>query len=279
MLRIRGDRLRIGTGGIPLSTPNPTILSGIKRIRELGLDAMELEFVRSVNLSKENAKIAKRIAEENDVVLTAHAPYYINLNAVEKEKIDASIKRILLTAERTWEAGGYSIVFHAAYYLKSAKSDTYKKVKRAVEFIVKNLQDRGIEIWIRPETTGKPTQFGDLDELIKLSQEVEMVLPCVDFAHLHARSNGKFNTYEEFSEVLSKIEEGLGRDALDNMHIHFSGIEYGEKGEKNHLTLKESDLNYEDMVRAWKDFKIKGVAISESPNLEGDALLIKNLLY
>ena len=220
------DKLRIGTAGIPISTPKPSILNGIKQVRELGLDAMEMEFVRGVNLSSENAKLAKKIAESKDIVLTAHGPYYINLNANENEKRELSIKRILLTAERAWEAGGYSIVFHAAYYMKSEKSETYKKVKEALIRIVKELQDKGITIWIRPETTGKITQFGDLDELIKLSQEIEQVLPCIDFAHLHARSNGKFNTYEEFSAILEKVEEGLGREALDNMHIHFSGIAY-----------------------------------------------------
>lgn len=272
------DKLRIGTAGIPLSTPKPSILNGIKQVKELGLDAMELEFVRGVNLSSENARLVKNVAQSNNVVITAHAPYYINLNSPDKEKKEASIQRILLTAERAWEAGAYSIVFHAAYYLKSDKSDTYKVVRDALSRIVKDMQDRGIDVWIRPETTGKPTQFGDLDELIKLSQEVEQVLPCIDFAHLHARSNGKFNSYEEFVEILSKIEESLGKEALKNMHIHFSGIAYGEKGERNHLILEESDFNYRVMVKAWKDFKIRGVAISESPNLEGDALLIQKEL-
>ena len=125
--------------------------------------------------------------------------------------------------------------------------------------------------------TGKPSQFGDINELIRLSSELENVLPCIDFAHYHARDNGKYNTYEDFSKVLAEIEKSLGRQALNNMHIHLAGINYTIKGERNHLNLKDSDLNYKDLIRSFKEFKIKGVVISESPNIESDALVLKEL--
>jgi len=141
--------------------------------------------------------------------------------------------------------------------------------------LIQKLDDEGIKIWVRPETTGKRTQFGTVEEIVRLSEELENVLPCIDFAHLHARSGGKYNTYEEFKEILGYVEKHLGREALDNMHIHVSGIEYGNKGEKRHLNLQESDMNYPDLLKVWKEFDIKGVVISESPNLEEDALLLK----
>ncbi|MCC6057402.1 MAG: hypothetical protein LM568_00600 [Desulfurococcaceae archaeon] len=99
--------------------------------------------------------------------------------------------------------------------------------------------------------------------------------PCIDFAHLHVRTNGKYNTYEEFRQVSELIEKRLGREVLDNMHIYFSGIEYNEKGEVKHLNLKELDFNYRDHAKVLKEFKVKGIMISESPNLEEDALLLK----
>jgi deoxyribonuclease IV len=141
--------------------------------------------------------------------------------------------------------------------------------------LVSELEESGNKIWLRPETTGKESQFGDIKELIQLSQEVEQVLPCIDFAHLHARTNGKYNTTEEFREVLMMVENGLGRRGLDNMHIHMSGINYGPKGEKNHLFLEESDFNWKDLLQVWKEFKIKGAVINESPNIEDDAQLMK----
>ncbi|NJE30458.1 hypothetical protein E3E38_05265 [Thermococcus sp. 18S1] len=269
------DRLRFGTAGIPISTPKRSTIDGIAHVRNLGLDAMELEFVRGVNLKPELAKKIKYVARKHDILLTAHAPYYINLNAAEKSKVEASKKRIIQSAERLHDAGGWSVVFHAGYYLKQDPGKVYEKIRGEIKDIVKNLQDRGIEVWVRPELTGKPTQFGDLREIVKLSEEIEMVLPTIDFAHCHARNVGKFNTAEEWREMLSFMEDRLGREALDNMHIHISGINYTSKGERNHLNLQESDMNWEDLLRVLKEFRVKGVVISESPNIEGDAILMK----
>jgi len=269
------DRLRFGTAGIPISTPKPSTLTGIEQVKKLGLDAMELEFVRRVNLKPETARKIKYVAQKNDVLLTAHAPYYINLNATEKAKREASKNRIIQSAERLHEAGGWSVVFHAGYYLKQEPFKVYDTIKSEIRDIVTTLQDKGVNVWIRPELTGKPTQFGSLNELIQMSQEVEQVLPAIDFAHCHARNKGKYNSTEEWREMLSLLEEGLGQDALDNMHIHISGIEYSDKGERNHLNLQESDMKWEDLLRVLKEFKVKGVVISESPNIEGDALLMK----
>ncbi|MDI3475439.1 MAG: deoxyribonuclease [Thermococcaceae archaeon] len=269
------DRLRFGTAGIPLSTPKPSTITGIEHVRNLGLDAMEIEFVRGVNMKPELAKKIKYVAKKNDVLLTAHAPYYINLNAKEKEKVEASKKRIIQSSERLYEAGGWSVVFHAGYYLKQPPESVYQRILEALKDVQRELMDKGVKVWIRPELTGKPTQFGDLKEIVKLSEELEMVLPAIDFAHAHARNKGKCNTVEEWREMLSFIEDRLGREALDNMHIHISGIEYTDKGEKNHLNLQESDMNWEDLLRVLKEFRVKGVVISESPNIEGDALLMK----
>ncbi|RJQ17292.1 hypothetical protein C4573_04540 [Candidatus Woesearchaeota archaeon] len=268
-------KLHFGTGGIPLSTEPRNIDNGIRQIKQLGLSCMEMEFVQSVFITKETAPKVKESAKKEEVVLTAHGSYYINLNAKEKDKLDASIQRILAAARITSLCGGYSITFHPAFYLKDAKEQVYETVKQQLKTIIKTLQNESVDVWIRPETTGKPTQFGDYLELLKLSSEIEQIMPCVDFAHLHARSNGKFNTYEEFAEVLTDIEKFLGKEGLQNMHIHMSGINYGEKGEKNHLELKDSDFQYKELMKAFKEFKIKGVVICESPNLEKDALLMK----
>jgi deoxyribonuclease-4 len=264
--------LLFGPAGVPLSAISRSTLDGVPQVRKLGLGCMELEFVRGIKMNNETAKQVKSLAEKNKIVLTAHGPYYINLNSLDKSITEASVKRIIDTARISNLCGAYSITFHAAYYMKLEKERVYEIVKSQLKAIVKKLENEGIKLWIRPETTGKATQFGDIDELIRLSQEIEQVLPCVDFSHLHARSNGAYNSFKEFSEILGKIESGLGRSALENMHIHLSGIEYSAKGERNHLLLKDSDMNYKDLMRALKEFKCYGVVISESPNLEIDAL-------
>lgn len=236
---------------------------------------MELEFVQGVNISKEKAVAVRKTAQDEDVVLTCHGPYYINLNAKEAYKIEQSKKRMLSASERAWECGAWSVAFHLGFYLGQPKESAYATVKKHLADIAQQLQASGITLGLRAETTGKQTQFGDIDELLQLSAEIEGVLPCIDFAHLHARSGGKMNTYEEFSSVLEKVERLLGKEALKNMHIHIAGIAYSEKGERNHLNLQDSDMNYKALVQAWKDFKIAGTVISESPNIEEDALLLK----
>ena len=148
--------------------------------------------------------------------------------------------------------------------------------KAGFEKITEQLAKSDNKIWIRPETTGKGTQWGDIDEVIEISKHFDTVLPCVDFAHLHARSNGLYSTYDEFSQVFEKIGNSLGQKALDNFHAHIAGINYTEKGERNHLNLEESDMNYKDLLRAMKNFHIKGALVCESPNIEFDTGLLKD---
>ena len=266
--------LLFGTAGTPIASKDRGSLAGVETVHKLGLGCMELEFVRGVRMSAELAKQVGAAAEKNSVVLTAHGPYYINLNSLDKKIVQDSVKRIMETARVANTAGAYSITFHAAYFMKQDPATVYARVRDEMKKIVSDLQNEGVKLWVRPETTGKATQLGSLKETIKLSQDIEQVLPCVDFAHLHART-GKLNTYQEFCDILAELEKGLGRNVLENMHIHMSGIEYSAKGERNHLELKQSDFKYKELMKAFKDYKIKGVVISESPNIEEDALLMK----
>jgi deoxyribonuclease-4 len=274
---IRMDRLRFGTAGIPISTPRPGTLEGLKRVKELGLECMELEFVRQVHLNEESAKPVKESARELDIELTVHAPYFINLNSLEDKKREESIGRILKSARIGALAGAKSVTFHAAFYMGQDKEKVYGAVKENIFRIVETLRSEGNTIVIRPELTGKETQWGDLHELIRISQDIKGVLPCIDFAHYFARYNGRYNSAEDFARLLSEIEKGLGREALDNMHIHMSGIEHGQKGERMHLVLEESKFNYEAVLEALHDFNAKGVVICESPSIEQDAMLMKGI--
>jgi deoxyribonuclease-4 len=237
---------------------------------------MEVEFVKGVNISPESARELKDLATKRRVRLSAHAPYFINLNAKEPAKMAASRERILQTARITSLMGGESVVFHAAYYLKDSPSDVYYVVKSNLEQITAKLRAEGNRVVLRPEVMGKDSQFGTLDEVLDLCAEVEGLAPAVDFAHWHART-GKANTYYEFTGILKRIRKRLGRSALDNMHIHVSGIVYGPRGESRHVDLADSDFRYEDLLRALRDFKVSGLLICESPNLETDALLLQQI--
>ena len=172
--------------------------------------------------------------------------------------------------------GAYSITFHAAFYMKQSIDEVYKTVYKSMEKICSILEEENNNIWIRPETTGKGTQWGTLEEIVKLSKEFRNVLPCVDFAHIHARNNGIYNTYDEFSKMFEYMGNELGSDIFDNFHAHLAGIEYGAKGEKNHLILEESDMNYKALLKVFKEYNVKGVLVCESPNIETDTKLLKD---
>jgi deoxyribonuclease-4 len=266
--------LLFGTAGVPRSTQASSTTSGIEHIAELGLGCMEIEFVRGVRMNEEGAASVAETATRRGIKLSAHAPYYINLNAHQPEKIRASQQRILQTARIASLCGAESIVFHTGFYLDDPPEEVYDTVKKYLTEILNQLKRENNKITIRPEVLGKRSQFGTLDELFNLCSELEGLAPCIDFSHWHART-GKFNSYEEFASVLSQLEQRLGRAALDDMHIHLSGIHYGAKGELKHLNLKESDLHYTELLQALKDCQAKGIVICESPNLEEDALLLQ----
>jgi deoxyribonuclease-4 len=268
--------LLFGTGGVPHSTPKRSSLAGIKQIRELGLDCMELAFVRRVAMGEKTASEVRQIAEEHEVRLSVHAPYYVNLNSPEADKVRASRQRILHAARVGWLCGAQSIVFHPAFYHDDPAEIVYERVRGHLVELVEELRVEGNETILRPETTGKISQFGTLEELLMLSKEVEGVAPCVDFAHLHART-GADNSYEEFAALLELIEGELGQAGLGDMHIHISGIDYGPGGEKEHLNLEDADLRYVELLQALRDFEVGGLVICESPSLEEDALLMQRV--
>lgn len=265
------DKLLFGISGLPIGGRLKKInyASGIEYVKSIGLDAMELLFVRSVNVTDKNKHIILRTKLDNDFYLSAHGSHYINLNADEVNKQEQSIERITNAMEGLSKVKGRSLIFHPGYYLKDSKEEAYKTIKGNLL----KLPYKGIDY--RLETTGKGTQFGTLEELVSLCKEVSTCKLCIDFSHIHARRNGSLKSYDDFAKILQYVLDNLGRSALDDLHIHMGGINYNEKGEKNHLPLLESDFNFAECLKAIKDFNVKGCVISEGPLVEKDALLLK----
>jgi len=266
--------LLFGTAGIPRSTKIKSTQSGIECIAELELGCMEMEFVQGVRMNEAGAHLVAETAFRTGVKLSVHAPYFINFNAHESEKIKASQKRLLQTARIARLCGAESVAFHPAFYLGDSPEKVYNTIKKNLKETLTQLKEENNRVWIRPEIMGKPSQFGTIEEILNLCNDLEGLAPCIDFAHWHARTGGS-NSYREFASIILQIEEKLGRAALDNMHIHVSGIAYGAKGERKHLDLKESDFQYAELLKALRDYDVKGIVICESPNLEEDALLLQ----
>ncbi len=269
--------LYFGTAGVPLSAPEQSSAGGIERVFQLELGCMELEFVNGVRMSEKTARLVGSKARERGIRLSVHGPYWINLNSREPEKITASRQRIVHSARIGEICGAKSVIFHPAFNHDDPPEIVLARVVEGLQLVREELQSAGISMTLRPETTGKASQFGSLEEVIAVSQQVTGVLPCIDFGHLHARSNGAYNSYEEFCAILKSLEEGLGRAALDNVHFHVSGIAYSAKGERKHLVMQESDFNYRELLQAFKVFDVKGLVICESPNIEGDAMMLRDL--
>ena len=247
---------------------------GVRRCRELGLSCMELEFVNGVRMGEETAQKVADASKVSDVALTVHGPYFINLNSREPEKRAASLDRLFETARIGALCGAGSFTFHAAFNHDDTPAVVHKAVVKGMRELQKRIQGAGIAIDIRPELTGKPNQYGSLEELLRLCRDVPGVYPCIDFSHHHARNGGGQNGYESFSRTLDSIRKALGPDALRRLHMHVSGIEYGAKGERRHLPLPEADFLYEELMQALVDFEVNGWLVCESPVLETDGLLL-----
>ncbi|HLI45809.1 MAG TPA: TIM barrel protein [Geobacterales bacterium] len=268
---IKPDKLYFGPAGVPHKAKKKDTLTGIETIKELGLNAMELEFVYGVKLNEEVASKAKDLANQYKIILTAHAPYYVNLNSNEESKFKNSIRMVMESAKALYLSGGYSVCVHPGWYQKSSKEEAFERVKNAFKTISRMIKEEGYEVWVRPETMEGKAKFGDLDEVLAVCEGLDYILPCIDFAHLRFR-NG-WNDSESFKEILNRVEDSLGKEALRNMHIHISGIKMDKAG--THLNLEESDMKWREVLEVLKEYRTLGVLICESPNLEEDTLMLK----
>jgi deoxyribonuclease IV len=278
MMTFPKNKLLFGTAGVPQSSPSTTSVNGIRHVSELGLDCMEIEFVQGVKMRPYTAESVKRESLINGVALSVHAPYYVSLNSPKQGIRMMSQERLLKSARIGRICGARSVVFHPGSYSRKPAEEAFKTIRDGLKEVMSVLRSERNPVIMRPETMGKRSQFGTLEEILRLCQEVEGLQPCLDFSHLHARK-GQANDYLSFYRILNKVKKKLGDQALKNVHIHISGIMYNEKGEMKHLNLRESDFRYDDWIQALKDFSVEGIVICESPVQEDDAIMLKNLFY
>ena len=270
---------RFGTVGSPLSTPKkPGGSAGaVLRLAELELSALELGWVQSVRVSPETCQAIRQQAAGVDVAVSVHAPYFINLNASEEEW-PHSRKRLVDAATYGALAGATDIVFHPGSYFDHQPAEVLPAAIERLAGVAAELRQAGNPVTLRPETMGKVAMLGSLADTLALSQAIPGVLPCLDFAHLHARAgDGSLNSRAEWIDLLHTYASALGPDALHALHIHLSGIEYTVKGERNHLPLLESDFNLRGLFEALAALGCAGRILCESPKMEDDAILMRDL--
>lgn len=268
---------QFGTVGSPLSTPKrPGGSQGaILRSAELGLKALELGWVNAVRVTETTCETIRRTAEEQGMAISVHAPYFINLNA-DDEEWPKSRKRLMDAAHFGHLAGATDIVFHPGSYFGRPAEEVLPGAIERLQGCLAELRAAGNPVTLRPETMGKSAMLGSLEDTLRMSQAIAGVEPCMDFAHLHARAgDGSMNSYDEWSRVLEGYGKVLGEESLKRLHIHLSGIQYGPKGEREHLPVRESDLDLEGLFKALYAFGCGGRLLCESPAMEDDALVMR----
>jgi deoxyribonuclease-4 len=270
---------KFGTVGSPLKAPKKPggSVGAVQFSKSIGLDALELGWVQSVRVTEATCAAIKAAGVEHEVAISVHAPYFINLNATDEEW-PKSRKRLMDAAHYGGLAGATDIIFHPGSYFGNDPEIVLRKaIPRLIDCALE-LKRNGDQVVLRPETMGKSAMLGSFDDTIAMANEIDGVQPCLDFAHLHARpGDGSMNTFEEWIKLLEVYKNAGGEGSLKHLHIHLSGIEYGPKGEKKHLEMKDADFDLKSLFRALKDTACGGRILCESPAMEEDALYMKKV--
>lgn len=247
-------------------------------LNERGLYAYEYQSTYGVKISENSANKLKIDSKKNNVLVSMHGPYYINMCSKEEEKIDKSIERLVQSARAGEWMGAYRIVFHPGFYSNQKRDFALKKAKKGYKRLIEACERESIKNYtFAPETTGKRSQLGNIDEIIDMCQSFEHFEPTIDFAHVHARGRGILNKKEDYNCIFSKLENNL---EIDRLHCHFTTIEYTHKGERKHHTLNESDEYgpyIQDLLENLIDNDWKATIICETPLIDQDALKMKEL--
>lgn len=208
-----------------------------------GLDAYEYQCGNGVRIGEEAAKRIGIAAKNNNIVVSLHSPYYINLANPDEEKRKKSINYIMQSMNAVKAMGGNRVVVHSGALQKMTREEALSHALETVKLAIKEADSLGFsDIHMCVETMGKINQLGNLDEVLEICSLDDRLLPTIDFGHLNARTLGGLNSYESFLEIFDKIENKLGIDRLKIFHSHFSKIEYTKGGEKKHLTFKDTQF-------------------------------------
>jgi deoxyribonuclease-4 len=251
-------------------------------LHEEGLDAFEYQASRwgpKPQMKQEDAERLGLEARKNDVRLSMHGSYFVNLSG-KKEVVESSKRRLIACATAADWMGAYVVVFHTGFYGRVEKSFAFKNCLVALKEVSAEMKNLGLKVKLGPETMGRKSQVGTIDEILTICQEVEGTQLVIDWGHLHALHQGTLRKVEDFRVIVEKVEEKLGTETLRNMHCHFSKIEFSSQGEKRHHILDEERYGPEFRILAEVivDFGLHPTMICESPILDIDARKMRDTL-
>ncbi len=278
--------VKFGSAGAPESFYAQGFKSSLDMpawLADMGLTAYEYQCSRGVKIKEKMARELGERARRHGVALSIHAPYYINLSTEEPEKKVKTKGYILDSLRVACWMGATTVVFHPGGGPGTDRRGTFDRAKTLFKEILRDAAEEGLDdILLAPETMGKLNQIGSLDEILELCTMAEQVVPCVDFGHLNAVTQGNLKSKEDFARVLDKIAVTLGKEALTGLHIHFSPIEFTKAGEKKHWTLKESYLygpDFTPLAELIWERSLEPVIICESAGTQAEDALIFKQIY
>ena len=277
--------IRFGPGGNPTNFYDDGNKSSLQMpvwLKNKGLNAYEYQCNKGVKISKEKAKELGELAKKNDIFLSIHAPYYISLSSVEKEKREKSVDYIISTLKIAKEMGANRIVVHSGSVNKMNRTEAMGLAIQTLQKSINVADELGLgDISICPETMGKVNQLGNRHEVIELCQIDKRLIPTIDFGHIHVRDLGCLNTEKDFEELLDLFISELGMDRMKNFHSHFSKIEFTAGGEKRHWTLADSQFgpDFNILARVLKNRDLEPVVICESKDIMADDALLMKRIY
>ncbi|MDL2246473.1 TIM barrel protein [Methanobrevibacter sp. OttesenSCG-928-K11] len=266
-----------GPAGKPIDFKGPAYESS-KYLKDHGLFAFEYQSTRGLRIGEKSAKILKEQSEKENILVSVHGPYYLSLSPKEEDKINRNIESLVKLAKIGEWLGAYRLVFHPGYYTNRKREDVLKIAKNTIDKLLEKCEEENIkDFTFAPETTGKRSQLGNIDEIIEICQSFDHFEPTIDFAHIHARGRGILNKKEDYNCIFSKLEDNLD---IDRLHCHFTTIEYTNNGERKHHTLEE-ESEYGPYIKNLLENLIendwKATIICETPLIDQDAIRMKEI--
>lgn len=252
-----------------------------KWLSEQGLELFEYSFGKGVRLSEKTAREIGSEASKYNIEISVHAPYFISFASLEQEKVDNSIGYLTASLRALRHLGGERCIFHTGSEGGKPRVEAYARAKDAFIRALDAIKQEGLDdLIVCPETMGKQAQIGTVEEIIDLCKLGDNVYPCIDFGHINALYGGILKNQDDFQAIIDKMFDGIGEEKTKNMHVHFSKIQYGPKGEIKHLTFE--DQIYGPEFDAFADVIVKNNltphVLSESAGTQSeDALNMKQL--
>lgn len=268
-----------GTGSIFAEEGYSKTIEVPQWLKEKGLDLYEYSFGRGVRMGEDTAKIYGEEFAKYGIEISVHAPYFINMATEDEQKALNNHEYILGSIRALKWLGGKRCVFHPGSPLKLDRNVAMDILLKRMDVLLEELYREGHnDIMLAVETMGKQAQLGDIDEIISIVSRDKMLYPCIDFGHLNARTCGGIKGYDEYCRILERFVNGVGYDKVNNMHVHFSKIEYSAKGEVRHLTFADSQYgpDFEPLMKALLKFDLSPYIVCESADTQTvDSLAMK----